>query len=67
MGSEPIWPARGGRYDPYDPRHPMWTDPFWSTYCANPLRAADPAAPGWSSAPGGFSRAPAGPPPGRRG
>jgi len=24
----PNWPAIGDRYDPYDPRHPMWADRF---------------------------------------
>jgi hypothetical protein len=27
--SEPI--------NPYDPRHPMWADPFWQAYCRRPL------------------------------
>jgi hypothetical protein len=69
MGSEPNWPVRGGRYDPYDPRHPMWTDPFWAAYCANPQRAAaEPNPAGWLQAaagpPAGLSgggRAAAGP------
>jgi hypothetical protein len=33
------WPITGDRYDPYDPDHPMWTDPFWAAYCANPQAA----------------------------
>jgi hypothetical protein len=44
MGNEPSWPARGDRYDPYDPRHPMWTDPFWAAYCTNPANPQAPAA-----------------------
>jgi hypothetical protein len=38
------WPIIGDRYDPYDPRHPMWTDPFWATYCVNPANPQAPAA-----------------------
>lgn len=34
-------PAGAGRYDPYDPHNPMWTDPFWAAYCVNPLRPAE--------------------------
>jgi hypothetical protein len=37
-------PITGDRYDPYDPRHPMWTDPFWAAYCTNPANPQAPAA-----------------------
>jgi hypothetical protein len=37
-------PITGDRYDPYDPRHPMWTDPFWAAYCSNPANPQAPAA-----------------------
>jgi hypothetical protein len=50
------WPLTGDRYDPYDPRHPMWSDPFWGAYAVRP--AAPPPAPEPAPEPG--SRAPAG-------
>jgi hypothetical protein len=40
------WPMSGDRYDPYDPRHPMWTDPFWASYCTNPANPRSPAPAG---------------------
>lgn len=39
------WPVPGDRYDPYDPAHPMWSDPFWSRYGARPGAPATPAVP----------------------
>jgi hypothetical protein len=36
-------PLTGDRYDPYDPRHPMWSDPFWGAYAVRPA-APPPAA-----------------------
>jgi hypothetical protein len=38
------WPLVGDRYDPYDPAHPMWADPFWSRYATGPA-AARPSTP----------------------
>jgi hypothetical protein len=36
MDDTPNWPAVDDRYDPYDPRHPMWADRFWGEYCVRP-------------------------------
>ena len=42
MEDAPNWPAVSDRYDPYDPRHPMWADRFWGEYCARPTAAVQP-------------------------
>lgn len=49
VGGMEHWPLTGDRYDPYDPAHPMWGDPFWGRYTAGP--AAGPAAPAPPPAP----------------
>lgn len=46
MEDTPNWPAVDDRYDPYDPRHPMWADRFWGEYCARPAAAPARPAPG---------------------
>ena len=42
MEDAPNWPAVNDRYDPYDPRHPMWADRFWGEYCARPSPGLPP-------------------------
>jgi hypothetical protein len=48
------WPLPGDRYDPYDPRHPMWRDPFWGAYAVRPaapppaVRTREPVPEKWS-------------------
>jgi hypothetical protein len=46
MEDTPNWPAVDDRYDPYDPRHPMWADRFWGEYCARPAAQPAPPVPG---------------------
>ncbi len=40
MEDTPNWPAVSDRYDPYDPRHPLWADRFWGEYCPRPSKPA---------------------------
>lgn len=43
-------PAVADRYDPYDPRHPMWADRFWGQYCSRSTAPPPAAAAGQSPA-----------------